>query len=109
MWGLMPVAVGVSALQVSKGNMRLLHLCLSNNVVPIDDNVNSNYKQVTLEEKVEITFDPRSPTIHQWREIRTVESAEIIRRHFCDSVSSKQGMIDAVEFVTVADPYHYCH
>ena len=29
---------------------------LSNDVVPIDDNVNSNYKQVTIDEKVEITF-----------------------------------------------------
>ena len=31
---------------------------LSNDVVPIDDNVNSNYKQVTFDEKVEITFGP---------------------------------------------------
>ena len=29
---------------------------LSNDVVPIDDNVNSNYKQVTINRKVEMTF-----------------------------------------------------
>ena len=29
---------------------------LSNDVVPIDDNVNSNYKQVIIDEKVEIFF-----------------------------------------------------
>ena len=31
---------------------------LSNDVVPIHDNVNSNYKQITIDEKVEITFGP---------------------------------------------------
>ena len=31
---------------------------LSNDVVPVDDNVNPNYKQVTIAQKVEITFGP---------------------------------------------------
>jgi hypothetical protein len=31
---------------------------LSNDVVPTDDNVNSNYKQVAIARKVEIKFDP---------------------------------------------------
>ena len=54
----------VSTSKVSKGKMRLLTFMgskslearLSNDVVPIDNNVNSNYKQVINDEKAEITF-----------------------------------------------------
>ena len=61
----MPVVVEISTSHALKGNSTLtfmgsksLEARLSNDVVPIHNDVNSNYQQVTITRKVEMTFSP---------------------------------------------------